>query len=66
MIDFTILTNHWDQYLEGFFNTIKASLLALIGSFLIGTVFAVMRIAPFLYHGGDNVFCGQLRFIYPF
>jgi putative glutamine transport system permease protein len=47
MIDFTILTNHWDQYLEGFFNTIKASLLALIGSFLIGTVFAVMRIAPF-------------------
>jgi putative glutamine transport system permease protein len=46
MIDFSILTNHWDQYLEGFTNTIKASLLALIGSFLLGAVFAVFRIAP--------------------
>jgi putative glutamine transport system permease protein len=46
MIDFSILTNHWDQYLAGFTNTIKASLLALIGSFLLGAVLAVMRIAP--------------------
>ncbi|MFK7692069.1 amino acid ABC transporter permease [Paenibacillus sp. HJGM_3] len=46
MLDFTILTEHIDQYLAGFGNTIKASLLALIGSLIIGTVFAVLRIAP--------------------
>lgn len=45
-MDFTILTNHFDQYLAGFLNTIKASALALIGSFIIGTVFAIFRIAP--------------------
>lgn len=46
MLDFTIVISHFDQYLAGFLNTIKASLLALLGSFVIGTVFAVFRIAP--------------------
>ncbi|WP_312112664.1 amino acid ABC transporter permease [Brevibacillus reuszeri] len=46
MIDFSILTNHWDMYLEGFGNTLKASLLALIGSFVLGTIFAIFRISP--------------------
>jgi len=46
MIDFSILVDHWDQYLQGFGNTIQASVLALIGSFVLGTVMAVFRIAP--------------------
>lgn len=46
MIDFSILTDHWDMYLQGFGNTLKASLLALIGSFLLGTIFAIFRISP--------------------
>lgn len=46
MIDFTILTDHWDMYLQGFGNTIKASVIALIGSCLLGTIIAVFRIAP--------------------
>ncbi|MGG1658602.1 amino acid ABC transporter permease [Brevibacillus sp. NRS-1366] len=46
MIDFSILIDHWDMYLEGFGNTLKASLLALIGSFLLGMIFAIFRISP--------------------
>ncbi|KOO50014.1 amino acid ABC transporter permease [Viridibacillus arvi] len=46
MLDFTILTNNWDMYVEGFKNTLLTSLLALIGSFLFGTLLAVFRIAP--------------------
>ncbi|MFP3392342.1 amino acid ABC transporter permease [Brevibacillus sp. SIMBA_040] len=46
MIDFSILIDHWDMYLEGFGNTLKASLLALIGSFVLGTIFAIFRISP--------------------
>ncbi|WP_274654543.1 amino acid ABC transporter permease [Paenibacillus humicola] len=47
MIDISILTEHLDLYLEGVRHTVLASLLALAGSFAIGTVIAVMRIAPF-------------------
>jgi putative glutamine transport system permease protein len=46
MIDFSILANHWDMYLEGFRNTLIASLIALVGSFILGTIIAVFRIAP--------------------
>ncbi|USG64949.1 amino acid ABC transporter permease [Brevibacillus ruminantium] len=46
MIDFSILFSHWDMYLEGFGNTIKASLLALVGSLILGTIFAIFRISP--------------------
>ncbi|MDF2959342.1 MAG: amino acid transporter permease [Paenibacillus sp.] len=46
-LKFEILFKYWDTYLEGFWNTLQASLIALIGSFILGTVVAVMRIAPF-------------------
>jgi putative glutamine transport system permease protein len=46
MLDFSILIEHSDSYLQGFKNTIAASLIALIGSFFLGTIIAVMRIAP--------------------
>lgn len=46
MLDFSILTNNMDLYLEGFKYTIIASLIALVASFVLGTIIAVMRIAP--------------------
>lgn len=46
MIDFSIIVDHWDMYMQGFGNTVKASLLALLGSLLLGIVIAVFRIAP--------------------
>lgn len=45
-MNFNILFKYWDMYMEGFLNTLQASVIALIGSFLLGTVVAVMRIAP--------------------
>ncbi len=45
-LDFSILVDHLDMYLEGFIGTIRISLLTLVGSFLLGTFIAVMRIAP--------------------
>ncbi|WP_166242722.1 amino acid ABC transporter permease [Paenibacillus turpanensis] len=44
--DFSVLFDYWDRFAEGFMNTLQASILALIGSFLLGTLIAVMRIAP--------------------
>jgi putative glutamine transport system permease protein len=46
-MDFTILFDHWDMYLLGFGNTVKASLLALVGSFLLGNLLALMRISTY-------------------
>lgn len=46
MLDFSILTNYIDFFLQGFLNTIKVSLVGLVCSFIIGVVIAVMRIAP--------------------
>jgi aspartate/glutamate/glutamine transport system permease protein len=46
MLDFSIIVDHWDMYMQGFGHTVKASLLALLGSLLIGIVIAVFRIAP--------------------
>ncbi|CQR52398.1 amino acid ABC transporter permease [Paenibacillus riograndensis] len=45
-MEFSILTDHFGQYLEGFRGTVLSSVLALIGSFIIGTVIAVFRITP--------------------
>ncbi|GIN63654.1 glutamine ABC transporter permease [Robertmurraya siralis] len=47
MINFSILINYWDMFLEGFQNTLIASMIALLGSFVLGTIIAVFRIAPF-------------------
>ncbi|KEK23824.1 amino acid ABC transporter permease [Bacillus gaemokensis] len=46
MPDFSILTNNLDLYLEGFKYTVMSSIVALIGSFILGIIMAVMRIAP--------------------
>ncbi|MFH0070910.1 amino acid ABC transporter permease [Peribacillus sp. NPDC056705] len=46
MWDFSILFDHWDQYMAGFRQTIWASFLGLIGSLAFGTIIAIMRIAP--------------------
>ena len=45
-MDFSLLLDNMDLFLEGFRTTIVASLIALLGSFLLGTVLAVFRIAP--------------------
>ncbi|MBP2000636.1 putative glutamine transport system permease protein [Paenibacillus shirakamiensis] len=45
-MDFSVLTQHWADYLEGFLYTIFASLLGLVGSFILGTLIAVFRISP--------------------
>lgn len=46
MLDFSILTDNLDMYLDGFKVTLLVSFIALIGSFVLGTVLAVFRIAP--------------------
>lgn len=45
-LDFTILIDNMDMYLAGFKRTILVSVMALIGSFILGTFIAIMRIAP--------------------
>lgn len=47
MLDFSILTSNIDMFLEGFKITILTSIFALIGSFFLGVIIAVMRISPF-------------------
>lgn len=44
-MEFRILTDYFGTYMEGFLNTILSSLLALAGSFVIGAIIAVFRIA---------------------
>ncbi|MBB6732401.1 amino acid ABC transporter permease [Cohnella zeiphila] len=46
MLDFSILTDHFGTYLTGLGQTVYASVLALAGSFLLGTLLAVFRITP--------------------
>lgn len=43
-MDFSLLIDHHDAFLKGFLNTIWASVLGLLGSFVLGTVIAVFRI----------------------
>jgi putative glutamine transport system permease protein len=44
---FSILFDNWDVFLTGFGNTLKSSLLALIGSFILGNFLAIMRISTY-------------------
>ncbi|WP_342564206.1 amino acid ABC transporter permease [Paenibacillus sp. FSL R7-0345] len=44
MMDFSILTDYFSLYLEGFWGTVLSSVLALIGSFVLGAIIAVFRI----------------------
>ena len=46
MLDFSILINYFDMYWNGFKVTLLISFIALIGSFFIGAIVAVMRIVP--------------------
>ncbi|WP_102693326.1 amino acid ABC transporter permease [Rummeliibacillus pycnus] len=46
MPNFNILIENWNMYIEGFLNTLYISLIGLVGSFLLGTILAVLRIAP--------------------
>ncbi|WP_248929651.1 amino acid ABC transporter permease [Paenibacillus hamazuiensis] len=46
MINWSILIKYWDTFMKGFLGTIEVSLIALIASFVLGTIIAVMRIAP--------------------
>ncbi|ASA25610.1 amino acid ABC transporter permease [Paenibacillus donghaensis] len=43
-MDYSILIDYFDRYMEGFWGTLLSSLLALVGSFVLGTVIAVFRI----------------------
>lgn len=45
-MDFSILTDYFSLYLEGFWGTVLSSVLALIGSFVLGAIIAVFRITP--------------------
>lgn len=45
-MDFSLLLDNMDLFLKGFQTTIVASLIALLGSFVLGTLLAVFRIAP--------------------
>ena len=46
MLEFSILTTHIDSFLQGLKITIISSLISLLGSFILGTLLAVMRMAP--------------------
>ena len=43
---FSILTEYFDMYWDGFIATLTISFIALIASFFIGAIIAVMRITP--------------------
>jgi glutamate transport system permease protein len=40
------LTNNWDVFLRGFWSTVKLFLIAGVGSLVVGTLLAVMRVSP--------------------
>ncbi|MCM3117855.1 amino acid ABC transporter permease [Neobacillus sp. MER 74] len=46
MLDFSILTDNLDAFLQGLKITIISSLIALLSSFIGGTLIAVLRMAP--------------------
>ncbi|MCY8718086.1 amino acid ABC transporter permease [Bacillus sp. S10C12M] len=43
----SILFDNFDMYMDGFYHTLLASVIALAGSFVLGVVVAVMRITVF-------------------
>ncbi|MFZ7754043.1 amino acid ABC transporter permease [Bacillus velezensis] len=46
-MNFSILTENFDMYMDGFLHTLLASFIALAGSFALGVLIAVMRITAF-------------------
>ncbi|AIW38254.1 MULTISPECIES: amino acid ABC transporter permease [Bacillus] len=46
-MNFSILTENFDMYMDGFLHTLLASFIALAGSFALGVLIAVMRIMAF-------------------
>ncbi|MBA5711668.1 amino acid ABC transporter permease [Bacillus velezensis] len=46
-MNFSILTENFDMYMDGFLHTLLASFIALAGSFAVGVLIAVMRITAF-------------------
>ena len=46
LLDFSILIDYFDMYWYGFKITVTASLIALVASFVLGAIIAVMRITP--------------------
>ncbi|MEH7084648.1 amino acid ABC transporter permease [Neobacillus drentensis] len=46
MVDFAILTDNIEAFLQGLKITIISSLIALLSSFILGTLIAVLRMAP--------------------
>jgi len=44
---FNILSTHIDEYLFGLLTTLTVSLLALVGSLILGTVVAILCVSPF-------------------
>ncbi len=45
-VRFSILTKYFDMYWDGFIATLTISLIALVASFILGAIIAVMRITP--------------------
>lgn len=45
MPDFSIFIDYFDLYMKGFGNTVISSVIALIGSFVLGTIIAIFRIS---------------------
>ncbi|QNQ82638.1 amino acid ABC transporter permease [Lactobacillus sp. PV037] len=41
-----ILINHWSEFLNGFWNTILCSIIALFFSLILGVGFALLEVAP--------------------
>lgn len=41
-----ILTSHWSEFLDGFWNTIMCSIIALFFSLILGVGFALLEVAP--------------------
>ncbi|KRM72203.1 amino acid ABC transporter permease [Lacticaseibacillus brantae] len=48
----TIITEHWGELLSGLGYTLGSSVIALIGSLVIGTVFALMEISTYKWVRG--------------
>ncbi|XBP66354.1 amino acid ABC transporter permease [Bacillus velezensis] len=46
-MNFSILTENFDMYMDGFLHTLLASFIALAGGFALGVLIAVMRITAF-------------------
>lgn len=46
LLNWKLLEKYWPMYMEGFLHTLEASVIALIGSLILGTLVAVMRICP--------------------